>query len=51
MTIAMIVLILLVRRLGQPWRGVIDAGIVLGLGWGFVSILARALKTLCARLS
>ena len=36
---AMVVgLILLVRTLEQPWRGIIDAGVVLGLGWGLVYI-------------
>lgn len=31
-------LILLVRLLEQPWRGIIDAGVVLGLTWGIVSL-------------
>lgn len=39
MTAAMVGFILLVRTLSQPWRGIIDAGIVLALAWGFASIL------------
>jgi hypothetical protein len=39
--------VLLVRRLPQPWRGIIDAGVVVGLGWGLVCLVlsgARALR-------
>lgn len=32
--------IVLVRMLPQPWRGIIDAGVVVGLAWGLVAILA-----------
>ena len=39
MTVGMVLLIVLVRLLSQPWRGIIDAGIALALGWGFISIL------------
>lgn len=31
--------IILVRQLPQPWRGIIDGGVVVGLGWGIVSVL------------
>jgi hypothetical protein len=42
-----IVAVLLVRRLPQPWRGFIDAGVVVGLTWGLVCLgisAARALR-------
>jgi hypothetical protein len=39
LTIGIIVLILLVRLLDQPWRGIVDAGVVVGLSWGLVSLL------------
>ena len=32
-----IVLIVLVEQLPQPWRGIVDAGVLLGLGWGLGS--------------
>jgi hypothetical protein len=32
-------LVLLVRELDQPWRGIVDAGVVVGLSWGTVSML------------
>ncbi len=44
MTAMVVGLILLVRRLDQPWRGIIDAGVILGLGWGLVSIWFFTLK-------
>lgn len=38
LTVMIIGLIVLVRSLDQPWRGIVDAGVLLGLGWGMVSI-------------
>ena len=32
-------LVVLVRQLPQPWRGIIDAGVVIGLGFGVISIV------------
>jgi predicted membrane protein len=46
--VALIVLaVALVRRLPSPWRSIVDAGVVVGLAWGLVSLFlsfARALK-------
>jgi len=39
LTIMIIMLIILVHQLEQPWRGIVDAGVVIGLGWGLVSML------------
>lgn len=39
LTSAIIILVLLVRLLPQPWRGIIDAGVVLGLLLGVSSII------------
>ena len=36
-TVAIVLLILLVHQLPQPWRGIIDMGVVLGLTWGVIS--------------
>lgn len=30
----------LVKQLPQPWRGIVDAGVVVGLVWGVVAIMA-----------
>jgi hypothetical protein len=45
-TISMVALIFLVRLLGQPWRGIIDTGIVVGLTWGFATIAVYSAKAL-----
>ena|SRR5688572_21363035 len=39
LTLGIIMLILLVGLLDQPWRGIVDAGVVVGLTWGLVSLL------------
>lgn len=31
--------IIVVRQLPQPWRGIVDLGVVIGLAWGLVSFL------------
>lgn len=42
-------LVLLVRGLPAPWRAVVDAGVIVGLGWGLVALLAFALAALRGR--
>lgn len=37
-TCGIIILVILVRLLEQPWRGIIDGGVVVGLAWGLVSL-------------
>lgn len=36
--VAITTVVLLVRMLPQPWRGIVDGGVVVGLGWGLASI-------------
>jgi hypothetical protein len=48
-TLGVIVLVLLVRRLEQPWRGIIDVGVVLGLSWGVIAMLVYAARALRGR--
>ena len=38
-TAGIIILVILVRLLDQPWRGIIDGSVVIGLAWGFLSLL------------
>ena len=33
-----IALVVMVRQLSQPWRGIIDGGVVVGLAWGMIAI-------------
>jgi hypothetical protein len=42
-------LILLVRRLVQPWHGIVDAGVSFGLGLGMVSVGLFALRALAGK--
>lgn len=47
LTLSIIATVMFVRQLQQPWRGIIDAGVVVGLGIGLVSIayfMGRALR-------
>lgn len=37
-------LIILVSRLDQPWRGAVDAGVVVGLTWGALATLMILLR-------
>ncbi len=37
-TTGIIILIILVRLLPQPWRGIVDGGVVVGLAWGLISL-------------
>jgi hypothetical protein len=37
--IAVVGVVIAVRLLAQPWRGIIDAGVVVGLSWGIVATL------------
>lgn len=44
-TVGIVALVLIVHRLDQPWRGVIDAGVVVGLSWGLISLCAAVIAT------
>ncbi len=44
LTLMIVGLIVWVKTLTQPWRGIVDAGVVLGLGWGLVSIWIFAVQ-------
>ncbi len=39
LTVGIFILILVIRLLPQPWRGIIDLGVVIGLTWGLISLL------------
>ena len=38
LTISIILMIIAVKKITQPWKGIIDAGVVIGLIWGILSI-------------
>lgn len=44
-----VVMVVLVRQIPQPLRGIIDAGVVFGLAWGIVSIALLWLRTIAGK--
>lgn len=38
-------LVVLIGQLAQPWRGIVDLGVVLGLSWGLTAMWVFALRT------
>ncbi len=46
MTSMIVGLIAIVSRMEQPWRGIVDAGVVVGLGWGLISLAIFAVIAL-----
>lgn len=38
-TVGIVMLIVIVRHSSQPWRGIIDGGVVIGLAWGMAALL------------
>jgi hypothetical protein len=38
-TASVIAIIVAVKLLSQPWRGIIDAGVLVGLTWGLITVL------------
>lgn len=40
LVVGIVSLVMMVRHLAQPWRGIVDAGVVLGLAVGAVSTVA-----------
>ena len=46
LSLGIITLVTLVHRLDQPWRGLIDAGVVVGLAWGVVSLVGSIVRAL-----
>jgi len=49
LTGGIVALVLMVRFLPQPWKGIVDAGVVAGLSWGTVAILVFALRALAGK--
>lgn len=49
LTVSIILLVMIVRYTPQPWRGIIDSGIILGLAYGLIWIYICLVKTLRKR--
>jgi hypothetical protein len=50
LVLGIIGLILLVSLLEQPWRGAVDAGVVVGLSWGVVATLSLTIRALRGKI-
>lgn len=44
LTLGIVVLLMIFQRLPQPWRGLLDAGVVLGLAWGLIATVIFSLQ-------
>lgn len=49
LTLGIIVLVLLVRLVPQPWRGIIDVGVVIGLAWGIISLFIFSIQAFTSK--
>ena len=49
LTLGIILLVILVRYLPTPWRGLVDFGVVLGLSYGIVSFAVFTVQALASR--
>jgi hypothetical protein len=45
-TLSIVAVIVGVKMLAQPWRGIIDAGVVLALGWGVIALAYFTVRAL-----
>jgi hypothetical protein len=48
LTIGILLAIGILRFFPQPWRGIVDAGVVVGLTWGLVAVLFYAFQAFTA---
>jgi hypothetical protein len=49
-TLAIVGVVVVVRDLAQPWRGIVDGGVVVGLGWGTAALAWFSLQALLGRI-
>jgi len=45
-TALIVVIVLGVKQAPQPWRGIVDLGVVIGLGWGLTAVGVFAIRAL-----
>jgi hypothetical protein len=45
-TTIIVILVLIMRTVEQPWRGIIDAGVVVGLSWGTIATLLLGMQAM-----
>lgn len=47
--VGVVTMVVLVRYLDQPWRGIVDGGVVVGLLWGLIAIVWYFARSLMGR--
>lgn len=47
--LGVVTLVTIVRGFPQPWRGIVDAGVIVGLTWGVAAIVVFAVRGLSGR--
>jgi len=50
LVVLILIVVFLVKLIPQPWRGIIDAGVVVGLAWGILTTLYYYCLALTGRL-
>lgn len=48
LTAAIVVFVVVLPYVPQPWRGIVDAGVVVGLAWGLVTTVVFAVRACTA---
>jgi len=46
LTVGIIMLVLLFQQISQPWRGILDSGVFVGLSWGLITTLIHCFQIL-----
>lgn len=46
LTLGIVLLVIIFHQISQPWRGILDAGVVVGLSWGIASLIWFAFAAL-----
>jgi len=49
LTVVIVIFVILVQRLDQPWRGIVDVGVVAGLLWGLATLTVFSYLALSQR--
>ncbi|MBW2734087.1 MAG: hypothetical protein JRH20_16995 [Deltaproteobacteria bacterium] len=50
LTVMIVIFVIVARQLPQPWRGMVDMGVVIGLTWGVISLAFFAIQALKGQL-
>ncbi|MEL7312002.1 MAG: hypothetical protein AAFN07_10855 [Pseudomonadota bacterium] len=46
LTTGIVAIVMVYRLLPQPWRGILDSGVVVGLGWGAIATISAVVSAI-----